>query len=186
VPGLDQVSYAERMAQLARHCDVRAATDGWIATTARMLGLGFTATDPANLNRGYCVMSQNLALDGGVVDLNSLRPFATFANPSERWVAAARTVQVLAQSIAWLYVGPDSGAAAFGERIPDTYRITWNAIRRRLIADRERGIALDPYAEQLFCGAPEHGHDGFHQLFQTLFTAEEYRPSDREKAKLRQ
>jgi len=65
--------FAERLEALAEACDPAACVEGWLEVTARLFALGFVATDPAGACRGYALEPQNLVLDGGVVDLGSLR-----------------------------------------------------------------------------------------------------------------
>ena len=94
------VTVWQRLKVLQTFGDPRATTQSWIALVARLLCMGFVATDPSAVARGTCVQAQNLVLDGGIVDLDSLRPMASFARYAELRHATTRTIAVLAHAIA--------------------------------------------------------------------------------------
>ena len=137
-----ETSFDQRLAHLAAHGDPARAVEGWLAFTARLMCLGFVATDPANACRGYCVEPQNLVVDGGVVDMGSLRRMESLTNPVQARFAIDKTVRTLARSIIYFMVGSEGGTELFGDRTPDPFRHVWDDIARRVRAEQSAGKPL--------------------------------------------
>lgn len=81
---------------LSKLLDPEAVIGSWIQLVRRCLELGWTPCDPRCSLQGMCLEPQNLTLDGGMVDLDSLRPLDTFPDPE---VAIQGTLEVLARSL---------------------------------------------------------------------------------------
>ena len=79
--------------------------DSWLNLVVRMLALGYVPADPRSAIRGTCVDAQNLTLDGGIVDLDSMRAFDSFRNPSEIYNAIEMSLEMLHRSISLYLVG---------------------------------------------------------------------------------
>lgn len=79
--------------------------DSWIGLVVRMLALGYVPADPRSAIRGTCVDAQNLTLDGGIVDLDSMRAVDSFRNPSEIYSAIEMSLELLHRSISLYLVG---------------------------------------------------------------------------------
>ena len=94
-----RVSHASQPA-LAQGIDPASVVAGWITLVARLMGLGYAPADPRSALRGSCVEAQNLTLDGGMVDLDSLRPLDSFRNSAEIFEALERSLELLSRSIA--------------------------------------------------------------------------------------
>src|SRR5262249_53990318 len=122
----------ERMQVLRSQCQPELTVDRWAELVARALILGFVATDPANLNRGYCLHPQNLVIDGGFVDVNSLREIKTFKFEGEFNFALSRTILVLSMGISWFLTGTQSGIDSYQQCLPDVYYFVWNEVRTKV------------------------------------------------------
>jgi hypothetical protein len=177
-------SYAERMRQLgqlvsrpgtrAEFANIDAAVQGWLRTATRMLALGWLPTDPASLGRGNCLMPQNLVLDGGIVDLDSLREIETIHTAGELQFAIQKSCRVLAQAIAWFFVGTSAGLARFEQMYADVYAFVWRA-QRELLA-RER---LPPKVADIVA-AGDGLADELNRYFGRSFGLGQFRPGDLE------
>ncbi len=127
-----EVSYEARHASLKALSDPRTAVEGWITLAAQMLALGFVPTDPGNIARGNCVMPQNLVIDGGIVDVNSLRSVASFGAPGQLDFAVRRTVKELTQSVSWYLLGSEAGLERFQNIFVDVLVHVWQGLQREL------------------------------------------------------
>lgn len=76
--------------------DPEAVMQSWIQLVGRCLQMGWMPCDPRSSLQGMCLEAQNLTLDGGMVDLDSLRPLDTFIDHEQ---ALERTLSVLARSL---------------------------------------------------------------------------------------
>jgi hypothetical protein len=81
---------------LRQMLDPEAVMRSWIQLAGRCLQLGWTPCDPRCALQGMCLEPQNLTLDGGMVDLDSLRRLDSFTDPAP---AIEYTLQVLARSL---------------------------------------------------------------------------------------
>jgi hypothetical protein len=173
----DGISYAERQRRLAAETDIGRAIDGWLRTATRMLALGWLPADPASLGRGNCLMPQNLVLDGGIVDLDSLREIATINTPGELQFAIQKSCRVLAQAIAWFLVGTSAGLERFERMYADVYAHVWQAQRELL-----RGETLPPDVAEIVA-ADGNLATRLHRYFERSFDLSQFRPGDREHAR---
>jgi hypothetical protein len=175
-------TYQERMDALRKITNPEKAIEGWLEITARMLSLGYVATDPANLSRGYCLHAQNLVIDGGFVDVNSLRAMTTFKSDGELQFAVMRTIQVLAQeAVTYFLVGSDARMAGFLQWTPDVFAHVWSDMRRRLQAELDAGHELHPMLVRL-CRSEGPVAD-LTRYFEQMFDLQSYRPQERESAR---
>lgn len=142
------VSYDQRLERLTHHADPARVVDGWLDFTAKLLCLGFIATDPASACRGYCVEPQNLVLDGGIVDMGSLRRLESMGNSVQARFAIDKTVRTLARSILYFLVGSEGATELFGDRTPDPFRHVWNDVARRIRKESSNGLALPAAVER--------------------------------------
>ncbi len=170
----DGVPYGDRHAQLADQADISRAVEGWLRTATRMLALGWLPADPASLGRGNCLMPQNLVLDGGIVDLDSLREVDTINTPGELQFAIQKSCRVLAQAIAWFFVGTSAGLDRFERMYADVYALVWQA-QRDLLSQEQLPAAV---AEIV---APDKDlASSLHHYFERSFELGQFRPGDRE------
>ena len=102
----------ERVSHLReqRPADPRPAVEAWIELLTRSLLLGWVPCDPCSSLQGMCLEAQNLTLDGGMVDLDSLRRIESLPNPRP---AIERCFEILAASIA-LFLTGKAGPGAVG------------------------------------------------------------------------
>lgn len=87
---------------LSRLLEPRQVVDSWIELFTRCLLLGWVPCDPRSSLQGMCLEAQNLTLDGGMVDLDSMRRLETFRDARP---AIERSFEVLAASIAHFLTG---------------------------------------------------------------------------------
>lgn len=88
--------------QLAALLDPKQLVESWAELLTRCLLLGWVPCDPCSSLQGMCLEAQNLTLDGGMVDLDSLRRLESFRDPRP---AVERCFQILAASICHLLTG---------------------------------------------------------------------------------
>ena len=177
----DAATHARRMTALRELCDPAETVDRWIDLTARVLALGYVATDPANLNRGYCVQPQNLVLDGGFVDVNSIRAIDTFMAEGEFRFQLHRTIQALATSLTWFVAGSVGGMAETPLHYADVHARTWSAVTER-VAKIARG-ALHPWLAAALAARPLF--DALADEVGQYVGLSQYHPTDREAASYR-
>lgn len=91
-----------RLELLSQLLDPRRLVESWVELLTRSLLLGWVPCDPRSSLQGMCLEAQNLTLDGGMVDLDSLRRLESFLDPRP---AVERCFEVLAASIAHLLTG---------------------------------------------------------------------------------
>jgi hypothetical protein len=168
-------SYAERVRQLQKFANIEVAVEGWLRTATRMLALGWLPTDPASLGRGNCLMPQNLVLDGGIVDLDSLREIHTIQTAGELQFAIQKSCRVLAQAIAWFFVGTSAGLARFEQMYADVYAFVWRA-QRELLAQEQLPAAV----ADIVAAGDGHLADELHRYFGRSFGLGQFRPGDLE------
>lgn len=110
LPGLSaDFSLRARLAALSHGRSPQEVVESWVGLLAEMLGLGYVPCDPLASLSGMCVEAHNLTLDGGMVDLDSLRPLASFRSSAQAVVAIERSLEILNLSIADFLLG-DRGA----------------------------------------------------------------------------
>lgn len=105
----EHLTQAERLATLRRQLQPEQLVEDWLELLTRTLQLGWVPCDPCSSLQGMCLEAQNLTLDGGMVDLDSLRPLDSFRDARP---AVERCFEILAQSIALFLTGkPGPGLA---------------------------------------------------------------------------
>jgi len=129
-----ELGLAARLEQLDEIFDWRDTAQSWLDLVARMAALGFLPKSPTSLLSGDCLQLQNLMLDGGIADLDSI--VHVDAVPSERQLRDVwrRTLLELTKSLATLLLGAPAQDPAFLRRFPDVGAIAGNALVERLRA----------------------------------------------------
>jgi len=168
------VSYDSRHATLREQSDPDAAIRGWIRLTAEFLTLGWVPTDPAHFGRGNCLMAQNMVLDGGIVDVNSIRHFSTMRVPGELDFAVRQSVRELTQSICWYLVGSEAGIPWFQRIFVDAFAHVWEALKREL-----KELEAPEEIQAVFSTA-NGTYRSIDRLFRNYFQLGAYRPQDAE------
>ncbi|RQQ61473.1 hypothetical protein [Burkholderia stagnalis] len=175
-----EVPYDKRHAALRELTDPDTAIERWIRLTAEFLALGWIPTDPAHFGRGNCLMAQNLVLDGGIVDVNSIRHVSTMRAPGELDFAVRQSVRELTQSISWFLVGTEAGVPWFQRIFVDAFAHVWDALRREL-------AELDaPQEIQAVFSTRDGTYRSLDRLFRNYFGLSAYRPQDAEAREYRQ
>jgi hypothetical protein len=83
--------------QSSQDVDFKTAIDGWLELTAEMLVLNYFPT--AHIHQGNCMQSQNLVVDGGMCDIDSLHPMSKAKTDREFLDALFYSLFQLTQSI---------------------------------------------------------------------------------------
>ena len=109
-----ELTPTQRMQHLAGFEDPAVVIARWTHLMAQFLRLERVPCDPREALRGTCLEPQNLTLDGGIVDLDSLRPFGSFRSPAELHLALERSFQILAGSVAQYLTGDPTLADDWG------------------------------------------------------------------------
>jgi hypothetical protein len=99
----DYPAYAERLRR--RVGDPTRIARSWIQLVARLLKLGFIPCDASTDGVGNCVRAQNVVLDGGLVDVDSLLPLSTFRNDGHLAEALLLSVAELAMTVGTFFTG---------------------------------------------------------------------------------
>lgn len=174
------VPYDKRHAVLRELSDPHTAIARWIRLTAEFLTLGWIPTDPAHFGRGNCLMAQNLVLDGGIVDVNSIRHVSTMRAPGELDFAIRQSVRELTQSICWYLIGTEAGLPWFQRIFVDAFAHVWYAIKQEL-------CELDaPQQIQAVFSTSNGAYYSLDRLFHNYFALGPYRPQDAEAREYRQ
>jgi hypothetical protein len=141
LPDAAETGVEARLERLSELLDWRAAARGWLDLVAEMLALGFLPKSPANVVRGDCLQFQNLVLDGGIADLDSLVRFDEVRGETAFRDALRRTVTELSKGVATLLLGPPGQDPAVLRRLPDVVASVaaelWSRLRR---AEASRGL----------------------------------------------
>ncbi|WP_206957065.1 hypothetical protein [Trinickia acidisoli] len=174
------VSYDKRHATLREQSDPDTAIQRWIRLTAEFLALGWIPTDPAHFGRGNCLMAQNLVLDGGIVDVNSIRHVSTMRAAGELDFAVRQSVRELTQSICWYLVGSEAGIPWFQRIFVDAFAHVWEGLKREL-AELEA-----PKEIQAVFASTGGTYGSLDRLFRNYFQLSGYRPQDAEAREYRQ
>lgn len=128
-----------RRAELDRALDPARVFHGWLGLVAELLVLGFVPKAPASVLTGDCLQVQNLVLDGGLADAESLISTAALSERALR-DALRKTVHELAIAATRLLVGLWSSTVDFRDRVPDLVVVVWNALAVQVAA----ADAVDP------------------------------------------
>ncbi len=130
---------------------VEAAANGWIGLAARMLKAGFLPTAAHSLERGQCCNPQNAVIDGGFVDLGSIRPLDEMRTARDVFIALQMTIWGLTATI----------LHALGQRGPFIGQfdyvasMTLNLVRERLAV--ACAASADPRLTEFFKASDEIG-----------------------------
>ena len=116
--------------------DIDAAVVSWTDMFARMLVAGFVPTTP--VHTGNCLQSQNVAIDGGLCDVDSLEPIASLPYPRDLASALSTSLTQLTQTV--------SNATSLPYHVTAAY--LWEEIVRRT---REKALSVpcDPRVAEL-------------------------------------
>ncbi len=134
----------ERMAELDQSFDVERAIDDWIELLARLLALGLLPIDPTSVLTGNCLQRQNLVLDGGFVDVDSVVAMAELGSARAVVGAVADAVSTLAESVAFLLGGPPGLRCPTPAEVTFAQHVVWEGVRAQLAAEAAAGATLDP------------------------------------------
>jgi hypothetical protein len=113
-------------------------------------------------------------LDGGIVDLDSLREIHTIRTAGELQFAIQKSCRVLAQAISWFFVGTSAGLARFEQMYADVYAFVWR--RQRELLGREE---LPPAVAEIVAGGDSLA-DELSRYFGRSFGLGQFRPGDLE------
>ncbi len=139
----ESLGISSRLEQLAADVDWREAAEGWLDLTAKMIAVGFLPKSPASVVRGDCLQFQNVILDGGLADLDSLIHVDKVPTERELRDILRRTVIELTKSIATLLLGAPAQDASFLRRFPDIAGYVGGELMTRL-ARAEATTGLHP------------------------------------------
>lgn len=109
---LNQNSYQERLIQLNKLFNPSDIVDKWIDNTARMLVLKLMPSSIESIGIGHCLEAQNAVLDGGFVDLGSIKPFNAIKTKKEFTQTFSSTTIDLANTIKTFLLGSQAEATA--------------------------------------------------------------------------
>ena len=116
--------------------DIDAAVASWTDMFARMLVAGFVPTTP--VHTGNCLQPQNVVIDGGLCDVDSIEPIASLQHARDLASALSASLTVLTQTV--------SGATSLPYHITAAY--LWEEIVRRT-REKTRSVPCDPRIVEL-------------------------------------
>ena len=144
------VSYDDRkQALLEQIPEPDRLISSWFEVVSRMLALGYTATDPCAWNSGHCLMPQNLVLDGGICDINSLRQVSTIPKEAQRRHSLFETVRWLDASVRFFLFGENALSARFSKNCLHTYAVTLQNLQERLMKIQSEGVEINANVKQI-------------------------------------
>jgi hypothetical protein len=146
------VDYRSRAQALKTAVDPASTIDGWVDLAARMMVLGFIPCSIESQGIGHCLEAQNAVIDGGFVDLGSMKPMDQVSDTRELYEALLSSLIDLARTVRGFLLGRLIDAEA-EYRNPSIAMMfvggqIWERMRRRLAAyDAES--PLHPHLAQL-------------------------------------
>ena len=116
--------------------DIDAAVVSWTDLFARMLVAGFVPTTP--IHTGNCLQSQNVAIDGGFCDVDSLEPIASLPHARDLAGALSTSLAELAQTV--------SNATSLPYHVTAAH--LWDEIMRRT-REKAQSVSCNSRVEEL-------------------------------------
>jgi hypothetical protein len=146
-PVSPEFTLAQRIAALSHGTLPEQVAGRWIELLSDTLCLGYVPTDPRAALQGLCLEAHNLTLDGGMVDLDSLRKMDSFRHPAEVQLALERSFEVMSQSLSEYLLGARAQPGP-------SQRMACAAVRQQVLAhclrQRDQGRVLaEPLARLL-------------------------------------
>lgn len=119
--------------QSAAAIDFKSAIDGWLDLVAEMLVLGYFPT--ANIHQGNCMQAQNLVIDGGMCDIDSLEAMSNLTTDRDFHDALFYSLLQLTASICSVLTDK---TAHVGQIV---FATVWSELVTRVQSKSERGLA---------------------------------------------
>lgn len=167
-PTADSLSqFQERMTYLSSVMNVERCIEKWLTLFCRFLNMGFLAVDPVSACKGYCIDPGNLVLDGGMVDLGSMRHIDTFHHKAEIQFVFENSIKLFIESIMALLIGRESMSQGFKSVFPDLAHIIYKNIEKNIQSDKKKNLAIHPAVEKLIF--PKFNYAGIIEKFSDFF-----------------
>ena len=169
--GVRSVSgYAKRWAELGKHFDPHVAIMGWTRMLVRILALGYFPCILSQLASGNCLQPQNVAIDGGLFDLDSLQPFDKVLDEREFretfFTSLTFFTQTLQSVCQQSYFDPvDLGV---GVNFTMTFARLWDELKRLADEERRNGAVFDARLEKIWAGTSGFVDD-LHATFNAMY-----------------
>jgi len=116
--------------------DIDAAVVSWTDIFAGMLVAGFVPTTP--VHTGNCLQSQNVVIDGGLCDVDSMEPIASLPHTRDLASALITSLTELTQTV--------SSATSLPYHVTAAY--LWEEIVKRT-REKAQGVPCDPRVAEL-------------------------------------
>ena len=160
--------YDKRWTELGKHLDPHVAITGWTHTLVRILGLGYFPCVLSQLASGNCLQPQNVALDGGLFDVDSLQPFDKVLDEREfretLFTSLIFFTQTLQSVLQQNFFDPND--LGIGVNFTMIFARLWEELKRLAAEERRDGTVFDARLEQLW-----NGTGSFVDDLQATFTA---------------
>jgi hypothetical protein len=141
-------TFSETMAELRKRVSPERAIENWIDLLIDMLFLGYLPFDTYFM--GHCLQSQNLCVDGGFADMDSIIPMREIENERRLQELFLHTLSEFARSVSeFLLKGHDTSHAA--ELMKN---LIWEEFFRRARKRLRRQTPLDRRLKGLLAEAP--------------------------------
>jgi hypothetical protein len=157
LPPLTQ-GYRERAIELGRTANLESAIRGWVALVVRMLGLGYFPCSLDHDEIGQCVREQNVVLDGGLVDVDSMTKFSSIADDATFAETMMATLFELIDTIHTIWVTRHRPTSFRQLRTgTTTFLIVWQFVAAEFRAAMEReeraGVTFDRRVKEALAGS---------------------------------
>lgn len=141
--------FQERMAHLSSQMNVEHCLENWLTLFCRFLNMGFLSADPVSACKGYCIDPGNLVLDGGIVDLGSMRHVDTFYHEAEIQFVFENSIKLFAESMMAFLIGRESMSQGFKSVFPDLTQAIYKNIEKNIQIDKEKKLPIHPAIEKI-------------------------------------
>jgi hypothetical protein len=140
----------ETRRKMSTPLDVERMVDGWVRVFVRMLYLGYVPFAPWAVARGCCFDTGNAAVDGGVLDCDSVVPASSVHDDLHFYRAVVLSMDILRRSVACaLGLSQNDGDSVFRY-----LSLTFLASRLNtaLATEARPGLSLDPRISDCISG----------------------------------
>lgn len=140
--------------------DAQVATNNFLTLVGRMLALGFFPLSMASFGIGYCTSAQNVTINGGMVDSESLIPFDQVTSDWDFSTIFLTTLSTLcATAKVMLYSPLPCVRFEFKDPSPISMLLSefvWGHIRSEVASCLQSGLRTDPRLQEMLA-PPSYG-----------------------------
>lgn len=153
--------YEKRWTELCKHLNPEQAITGWTRMLVRILALGYFPCILSQLSMGNCLQPQNVALDGGIFDLDSLQPFHKVLDEREFHESFFTSLIFFTQTLQRVMQAGyfDPSDLGIGVNFMITFARLWEELKRLVDEERRAGSVFDARLEKIWSGTGSFTED---------------------------